>query len=285
MPTSPGKTPRQRVIAIIPARGGSVSIPRKNIKHLAGRPLIDWVIQPALHSGIFSEVYVSTDDDEIASIATACGAKVHRRAQETATATASTELALIDFVQAHAAYDILCLIQATSPLIVPDDFRKGLEVMQSTGADSLVTAVRAGRFLWEEKGGVAKAKNYNPLKRPRRQDWDGELIENGAFYMTKKWVLDTEKCRLGGKIALHEMEEHTLTELDSKVDWEIVSHMAETYGYWPANTRPPQPNDVFPSTSLPRTTLPRTTYDLAIAAAAGAALALCCSRAWSLFKS
>ena len=70
----------KRIVAVIPARGGSVSIPKKNIKRLAGRPLIDWVIQPALHSGIFAEVWVSTDDDEIADIALASGAKVRRRA-------------------------------------------------------------------------------------------------------------------------------------------------------------------------------------------------------------
>ena len=158
----------KRIVAVIPARGGSVSIPKKNIKRLAGRPLIDWVIQPALHSGIFAEVWVSTDDDEIADIALASGAKVrrldepscldrmampqplqkprdparrstqaslpakvHRRAAETATSTASTESALIDFVSAHPDYDVLCLIQATSPLIVPGDFTAGWQARAS----------------------------------------------------------------------------------------------------------------------------------------------------------
>jgi len=146
----------------------------------------------------------------------------------------------MDFVASHPEYDILCLIQATSPLIVPQDFRDGLRKMASAKADSLVTAVRAHRFLWavDESSGTASAKNYDPLNRPRRQDWDGELIENGAFYMTKKAVLEKESCRLGGRIALHEMAEHTLTELDSSVDWQIVSHMVETYGYWPSGTAP-----------------------------------------------
>ena len=76
--------PAQKVVAVIPARGGSVSIPKKNIKPLLGRPLIDWVIRAALDSGVFSEIYVSTDDNEIAAIATECGAKVHRRGAEPA---------------------------------------------------------------------------------------------------------------------------------------------------------------------------------------------------------
>jgi len=144
----------------------------------------------------------------------------------------------MDFMQAHSNFDVLCLIQATSPLITPQDFISGWSTLCRTGADTLVTAVRAHRFLWEVDAatGIASAKNYDPLKRPRRQDWNGELIENGAFYMTKKAILDSAECRLGGKIALHEMEEHTLTELDSKVDWEIVSHMVTTYGYWPSSS-------------------------------------------------
>jgi len=235
-----GKKPK--IVAMIPARGGSVSIPKKNIKPLAGRPLIDWVIRPALDSGIFDEVWVSTDDDGIAEVALQCGAKVHRRAPETATATASTESAIKDFVDAHPAYDYLCLIQATSPLLTPTDFIEGIKLMQETGADSLVTAVRFHRFLWsvDPKTKEAKAKNYEPLRRPRRQDWDGELIENGAFYYFTKANWEKHGCRLGGKVALLEMEEHTLTELDSLVDWAVVSHMVNDFGYF-GNSPAPAP--------------------------------------------
>jgi len=231
--------PKEKIIALIPARGGSVSIPKKNIKPLAGRPLIDWVIQPALYSGIFTEVWVSTDDGGIAKIAEQCGAKVHWRAAHTATATASTESAIIDFTEAHPDFDILCLIQATSPFISPDDFIQGLELLNSAGADSLVTAVRTHRFLWqvEAKTLEATAKNYAPLKRPRRQDWNGELIENGAFYYTRKPILEKHGCRLGGKMVCLEMPEHTLTELDSLIDWQIVAGMSQEFGYWPPQQR------------------------------------------------
>uniref|UniRef100_A0A7S3B0V2 N-acylneuraminate cytidylyltransferase n=1 Tax=Haptolina ericina TaxID=156174 RepID=A0A7S3B0V2_9EUKA len=230
-----------RVIAVIPARGGSVSIPKKNIKPLLGRPLIDWVIAPALNSGIFTEVWVSTDDDTIEQSALESGARVHRRAAETATATASTESAMKDFIDVHPDFDVLCLIQATSPLIVPDDFTKGISLLRKQNADSLVTAVRAHRFLWhvDSDTGEAKANNYDPTKRPRRQDWDGELIENGAFYFTRKATWEKYGCRLGGKIALYEMAEHTLTELDSLVDWEIVTHMVADYGFWPPGKSKP----------------------------------------------
>jgi N-acylneuraminate/3-deoxy-D-glycero-D-galacto-nononate cytidylyltransferase len=265
-----------RVVAVIPARGGSVSVPRKNIKELQGRPLIDWVIQAAEYSGIFAEVWVSTDDDEIHMIAKKCGAKVHRRAASTATNTASTESALVDFVKAHPEYDILCLIQATSPLITPADFIKGFETMKRAKADSLVTAVRAHRFMWkvDPKTECAKATNYDPLKRPRRQDWDGELIENGAFYFTTKAVMDREQCRLGGRIALHEMEEHTFTELDSPTDWQIVAKMSMIHGFWPPGSKKPTTIDGESGGA----TSPAA---LAAAAAAGAAL---CAAAFTLLK-
>mmetsp|Transcript_69127 Transcript_69127/g.202418 ORF Transcript_69127/g.202418 Transcript_69127/m.202418 type:complete len:239 (-) Transcript_69127:107-823(-) len=228
----------KRVVAVIPARGGSVSIPLKNIKELAGRPLIDWCIRAALDSGCFTEVYVSTDHDGIAEVAVASGAKVHRRAAETATSTASTESAMVDFAKAHPDFDILCLIQATSPLTTPTHFRESLELFQKASADSLVTAVRAHRFLWkvDPATGEAEAKNYRPEKRPRRQDWDGELIENGAFYLTAKELFDRTSCRLGGKMVLYEMPEHTLTELDSMIDWEIMKGLAQEHGYKPSAT-------------------------------------------------
>jgi N-acylneuraminate cytidylyltransferase len=223
---------KKRVVAIIPARGGSQSIPLKNIKELAGRPLIDWCIKAARDSGIFSEIYVSTDHDKIAEVAEACGAKVHRRSVESATNTASTELAMTDFTKAHPDYDILCLIQATSPLVTPEHFQEAMKTFTKVGADSLVTAVRAHRFLWKVKDdGEAEAINYTPAKRPRRQDWNGELIENGAFYFTTNKLFEETQCRLGGKIALYEMPEHTLCELDSMVDWEITKGLVEQHGH------------------------------------------------------
>merc|ERR1712216_585040 len=141
---------------------------------------------------------------------------------------------MVDFTKAHPEYDVLCLIQATSPLVTPDHFKGALAEFNKVGADSLVTAVRAHRFLWKVKeDGEAEAINYQPTKRPRRQDWNGELIENGAFYFTKQPLFESSKCRLGGKIALYEMPEHTLCELDSPVDWEITKGLVMEHGHFP----------------------------------------------------
>eukprot|EP00812_Abedinium_dasypus_P006021 NODE_1758_length_1068_cov_308.948667.p1 GENE.NODE_1758_length_1068_cov_308.948667~~NODE_1758_length_1068_cov_308.948667.p1 ORF type:complete len:302 (-),score=108.59 NODE_1758_length_1068_cov_308.948667:146-1015(-) len=232
-PPAAAARPSKRVVAVVPARGGSVSIPLKNIKELAGRPLIDWCVRAALDSGVFAEVFVSTDHDGIQAVAERCGAKVHRRAEHTATSSASTESALVDFAAAHADFDVLCLIQATSPLVTPEHFQEAFAHFERLGADSLVTAVRVVRFLWRVHPETSEATpvNYNPAKRPLRQEWDGELIENGAFYFTSKALFDKEQCRLGGKMALYEMPEHTFVELDSPVDWEVVSGLCQKHGH------------------------------------------------------
>lgn len=140
---------------------------------------------------------------------------------------------MIDFAKSQPDFDVLCLIQATSPLTTPQHFREALEQFEKVNADSLVTAVRAHRFMWkvDSETGVATAKNYIPEKRPRRQDWQGELIENGAFYFTQKTLFDRTECRLGGKMVLYEMPEHTLVELDSMVDWEIMKSLVEEHGH------------------------------------------------------
>jgi len=227
---------KPRIVAVVPCRGGSVGIPVKNIKPLLGRPLLDWCVRAAMDSGVFAEVYVSTDHPQIAKEAEQSGAKVFWRSAETATSQASTESAMVEFAEKLPDFDILCLIQATSPLVTPEDFVGALSEMQKQQADSLVTVVRAHRFLWKKNPstGEAVAVNYEPLKRPRRQDWDGELIENGAFYYTRKAQWDKEHCRLGGKMALYEMAEHTLSEIDSLVDWQILEGLAATHGYFPA---------------------------------------------------
>jgi N-acetylneuraminate synthase len=227
------KTGGLRVLGVILARGGSTGIPLKNVKPLGGRPLIDWCLQAAIDSGIFTDVYVSTDHDGIAECATSCGAKVHRRSTESATNSASSELGMMDFANQHD-FDVLCLIQATSPLTQPQHFEDAFAKFQAEEADSLVTVVRSHRFLWREgEDGLATAVNYDPMARPLRQNWDGELFENGAFYFTRKELLDEHQNRLGGKMVAYEMPEYTLVELDSHHDWHIMEGLITRYGYYP----------------------------------------------------
>mmetsp|Transcript_5893 Transcript_5893/g.24660 ORF Transcript_5893/g.24660 Transcript_5893/m.24660 type:complete len:141 (+) Transcript_5893:75-497(+) len=130
----------------------------------------------------------------------------------------------------------LALIQCTSPLTSARDFEQGVALFERSKADSLVTVVRAHRFLWSvaADGVTATPKNYDPAARPRRQDWRGELIENGAFYLFDVATFRRTGSRLAGKIVAFEMPEETLVEIDSLTDWKIVEFLAhEKFGDQP----------------------------------------------------
>lgn len=211
------------VVAFIPARGGSKSIPLKNIKPIAGRPLIQWTVAAAIACPGVDRVVVATDDGRIAEAARAAGpVEVRGRAPETATDGASTESAMLEFARADAGFEVMVLIQATSPLLTADDLAAGLERFRETGADSLLSVVRQKRFLWAEQDGGARPLNYDPALRPRRQEFEGFLVENGAFYVCRRDGLLRTGSRLHGRIALAEMAEESYVELDEPADWAAV---------------------------------------------------------------
>lgn len=211
-------------VALMPLRGGSRSIPSKNLKRLAGRPLFAWSLEAAVQSGCFDEIYVSTDSPEIRSAVErefASSVQVIGRPAETATDTASTESVMLDF-QERVAFDVLCLIQATSPLTRADDFRRAKQQFLEEPADSLLTAVESKRFFWTRDGAPV---NYDPANRPRRQQFRGLLMENGAFYFTRATTLRTCRTRLGGKTAIYRMPDETGVEVDEPLDWLVAEHL------------------------------------------------------------
>jgi CMP-N-acetylneuraminic acid synthetase len=210
-------------IALIPLRGGSKSIPGKNIKLLAGKPLCAWSLEAAAASGIFDRLLVSTDSEEIASVVKKLGIPldVVMRPAEYATDTATTESVMIHAASLHD-FDVMATIQVTSPLTRPKDFIAAYELFRSQDADSLLTCVRAKRFFWSDDG---QPINYDPLHRPMRQQFRGTLMENGAFYFTKHRVLAEHRCRLGGKISVYEMPEQMAVEIDEPEDWERLERI------------------------------------------------------------
>ncbi|MFO7324432.1 MAG: acylneuraminate cytidylyltransferase family protein [Pseudomonadota bacterium] len=218
-----------RWVAYMPLRGGSKSIPGKNIRPLAGRPLFAWSMGAALDSGVFDELWVGTDSDQIAStVLQVFGERVRvfRREARTCTDEASTESAQLEFAAA-VGFSVLGTIQATSPLTLPGDFRRAREAFEKAGADSLLTATRVKRFFWSDD---AKPLNYDPSRRPRRQEFAGTLMENGAFYFTSRQVLEKTGCRLGGRIAIHEMAPENATEIDEPEDWIEVERLLRARG-------------------------------------------------------
>lgn len=205
------------VVALVPLRGGSKGIPDKNIRFIAGKPLCAWVLEAACQSEIFAQVVVSTDSPKIAEVIHSLNLPVQilDRPAGLATDEASTESVMLHAAQ-ELEFDVLATIQATSPLVQAVDFQKAYNLFEVKRCDSLLTAVRIKRFFWNDDG---TAWNYNPDRRPRRQDFAGSLMENGAFYFTRRNVLDQFRCRLGGRIGIYEMSAESAVEIDEPEDW------------------------------------------------------------------
>lgn len=221
-------------IALIPARGGSVEIPNKNIREVGNVPLICWTIRAAIQSGVFQKVYVSSDSDKILEIAQQEGALTHARSQDTSSSTATTESVIVEFLSTNKDhFDIFCLIQATSPFIPPLDLKNAFATLSVSRADSLLSVTTAHKFIWRRDDGedYIHPLNYDVSQRPRRQDWRGELIENGAFYMIKNEFLNRQTgTRLGKKVIPYEMEAKNSMEIDSFLDLKICNAMLPSTG-------------------------------------------------------
>lgn len=217
---------KQRCVALVPLRGGSKGIPKKNIKLIGGRPLCAWVLSAAVQARHIDSVYVSTDSAEIKEVVGNLGLPVEviDRPAELASDEATTESAMLHFVASVPGIDCLLTIQATSPLLESRHLDEALELFAREGYDSLLSAVRVKRFFWTDDG---KPLNYDPSRRPRRQEFAGTLMENGAFYITARSLLERTGCRLGGMIGVYEMPKSTAVEIDDPSDWEVVSRLLE----------------------------------------------------------
>ena len=214
-------------VGIIPLRKGSKSIIGKNKKKILGRPLFSWVLAEAVFSNL-DEVYIFTDDDFIIEFVSknytwSSKVKTLKRNDENANDKATTESAIFEFSKLiDHDFDILCLLQATSPLTTSIDINNCLDKILIENYDSSLSVVRTHRFIWSENG---EPVNYDFLNRPRRQDFKGLLVENGAVYTTKKESFTKVNNRISGNIGLVEMEEDTLVEIDTENDWLVVEQL------------------------------------------------------------
>ncbi len=217
-------------VAFIPVRGGSKSIPLKNIREIAGKPLVYWTAKAANDCVGIDKVFVATDSDRIKEIVESFNlskVSVIGRNKDNASDTASTESAMLEFA-ANYEFDTIILIQATSPLLTAEDITGGLAEFSMPDTDSVLSVVRQKRFQWnvDDKGFVVAA-NYDVYHRPRRQEFNGFLIENGAFYITGKKDLLKSKSRLSGNIRAYEMDESSYFEIDEQSDWIIIEKQLE----------------------------------------------------------
>lgn len=217
-------------VALIPVRGGSKSIPLKNIKELAGKPLVYWTAKAANECKYIDKVYIATDSGKIADTVKQLlleKVEVIGRSPESASDTASTEFVMLEFAGKYD-FDNIVLIQATSPLLTAEDLDKGFEKMLSSDCDSVMSVVPQKRFYWSyAEDGSITATNYDVYQRPRRQEFDGSLAENGAFYITSKRALLETKNRVSGKIGAVEMCEDSFFEIDEPEDWAIIQTLLQ----------------------------------------------------------
>lgn len=221
---------KRRIIAVIPARGDSKEIPKKNIISFVGRPLIAWSIRHARESKLVDEVYVSTDDKKIAEISHQYGARVIMRPPELATERSSSEDALLhalDFIENSLGkkVDIVVFLQATSPLREKSDIDRAIKKFISEKADSLFSCSKVRDcFIWERKGDGFASVTYNYRKRKPRQLIASKFLENGSFYIFKPCTLRKMHNRLGGKIAVFEMPSWKSFQIDNWEDLIICAY-------------------------------------------------------------
>lgn len=210
-----------RIIAVIPARGGSKGIPRKNIRLMDGKPLIAYAIENAQKTGMIENVLVSTDDEEIADISRMYGAKVIERPEKLGGDSVTLDPVIYHAVNAYeaenGAVDIVITMQPTSPLMTVQTLKNALNSYLNKEADTMISATNHPHLAWSEVDG-----KYVPLYKERlnRQYLPKHLTETGAFVISRREYV-TEKSRFGQKVDLYEMPEEEAVDIDDYADWTI----------------------------------------------------------------
>ena len=218
-------------IAFIPVRGGSKSIPLKNIKILAGHPLVYWTATAANNAKCIDKVVIATDNNEIKTTVEKFNlpkVEIYERKAENAQDTSTTESVMLEYIDTANLHneDYFFLIQATSPLLKSKHIDEMFTKLITDNADSALTCVRNKRFYWSENG---QPLNYDYKNRPRRQDFQGTMMENGACYINSIKNILEYKNRLSGKISIYEMPEYTSVEIDEPDDFLLIEKLMEKH--------------------------------------------------------
>ena len=213
-------------LAVIPARGGSKRIPRKNIREFSGKPMIAWSIEAALQSRCFDRIIVSTDDEEIAEVVRAHGAEVPfmRPAELSDDYTGTTPVVAhaINWINQHGrAASEVCCIYATAPFIQASDLQRGLEVLETTGADFAFSVTsfafpiqRAIHITPEQRVEMFQPEHFST----RSQDLEEAWHDAGQFYWGKAQAwLDNKPLFSGAAPVI--LPRHRVQDIDTPEDW------------------------------------------------------------------
>ena len=219
------------VIAFVPLRGGSKSIPGKNIKSFCGKPLAYWNLNELQKSNFVKQIVVATDSEEIKQTVKnfkMSKIKVFDRTQKNSKDESSTESVMLEYINSSEINinEVFMLVQVTNPFTKQKDYENGINLFVESEYDSVLSGSIFKRFLWEENGIPV---NYDFNIRPRRQNFKGQIIENGAFYISSIKNILSSKNRLSGKIGIYKMPEYTSFEIDEPDDWYICEKLMKKY--------------------------------------------------------
>ena len=219
------------VVAIIPARGGSKGVVRKNLRRVGGVPLVARAVDAALRCPAIDRVVVTTDDPDIAAVAAEWGAEIVQRPGVLAADESSSESALLhalDELEARGIdAGIVAFLQATSPFIDVDALAGAVRLVRSRRRDSVFSAIETYGFLWEKgPGGAAQALNHDVDVRPRRQDRAPHYLETGAFYVLRAAGFRSAGHRFFGSVGIAEVAPRTAIEIDTADELEVARALA-----------------------------------------------------------
>lgn len=225
-----------KIIAIIPARGGSKGVPRKNVRLLGNKPLIEYSIDAAIESNVFEKIVVSTDDEEIAIAAEIAGCKPPfirptELAQDDSTSISVVLHAINFFEQQNIFFDAVCLLQPTSPFREKGFINKAINVFKETNSDSLISVLPVPHeynphWVFEELNGTLKISTGDETIIPRRQELPKAYHRDGSLYITKTETLKKESF-FGKKISYIESNKEFYVNIDTFKDWEMAEKLLE----------------------------------------------------------
>lgn len=219
-----------RVLGIIPARGGSKSVPRKNIRLLAGKPLLQYTAEVALAATRLSRVILSTDDSEIAACGKAVGLDVPflrppELAQDDTPTLPVLQHAVRELERAGFCYEAVCLLQPTAPLRRSDDIDACIALLSQTGADSVLTVLPVPHehnphwVYFQDADGFLKLSTGEPAPIPRRQLLPPAFHREGSVYVVRRDVLMERHSLYGDKVVGYPMDPNRSVNIDTVADW------------------------------------------------------------------
>ncbi|MBX7465714.1 acylneuraminate cytidylyltransferase [Streptomyces sp. MAG02] len=236
-PTAAPSTP-PKVLAVIPARGGSKGVPGKNLASVAGVPLVVRAVLACRAARLVTDVVVSTDDPAIAAAARSAGADVVVRPAGISGDTASSEAAVLHALDAHPDARVVLLVQCTSPFLTREDVEGVAAAVLEGGAETAVTVAPFHGFLWrEDELGGGQGMGHDKSFRPRRQDRPQDFLETGAAYAMDAEGFRTHQHRFFGRTALVRTDPARVLEIDEPHDLDRARALAPVLDRLPTPTR------------------------------------------------